>query len=265
MRFEAGFFGAGQMGSALALAAVKAVTKEKVVLCRRTPENSRETAQRIGCSWAEPKIVFTQSRFVFLGCKPQDLVHITAEYRESIAASQGIFVSMLAGISLSRLAQLLGAEKKILRILPNTPCSLGAGLTLFCANGSVSPEDVKAFRVLMDPSGLVDEIPEDLMDAAGTLSGCGPAYAYMFLNALCDGAVLRGVPRQKARQYAAQTLLGSARMVLESGKHPEALKDDVCSPGGSTIAGVRALETHGFRSAVMEALDAAVTRSKELG
>lgn len=117
----------------------------------------------------------------------------------------------------------------------------------------------------MDPSGLVDEIPEDLMDAAGTLSGCGPAYAYMFLNALCDGAVLRGVPRQKARQYAAQMLLGSARMVLESGKHPEALKDDVCSPGGSTIAGVRALEAHGFRSAVMEALDAAVTRSKELG
>ena len=121
MRFAAGFFGAGQMGSALALATVKAVTKEKVVLCRRTPEHSRETAQRIGCSWTEPETVFTQSRFVFLGCKPQDLVRITAEYRESIAASQGIFVSMLAGISLSRLAQLLGRKRRFYVFCPTRP------------------------------------------------------------------------------------------------------------------------------------------------
>ena len=172
---------------------------------------------------------------------------------------------MLAGTSLDRLAELLGAEKKIIRIMPNTPCAVGKGLTLVSANSRVTAEELADFKALMAESGLLDDLPEHLIDAASAVSGCGPAYAYMFVEALADGAVKCGVPRAKAIRYAAQMLLGSAELVLESGQHPGALKDAVCSPGGSTSAGVAALEDRGFRGAAMAAVEAAYRRTKELG
>ena len=182
-----------------------------------------------------------------------------------IAGSDAIFVSMLAGTSLDRLAELLGGEKKIIRIMPNTPCAVGKGLTLVSANSRVTAEELADFKALMAKSGLLDDLPEHLIDAASAVSGCGPAYVYMFVEALADGAVKCGVPRAKAIRYAAQMLLGSAELVLESGEHPGALKDAVCSPGGSTIAGVAALEDRGFRGAAMAAVEAAYKRTKELG
>ena len=168
-------------------------------------------------------------------------------------------------MQLERLTRLLGADKKIIRILPNTACAVGQGVVLYCANGNVTDADLAAFCSLMADAGIVDPIPETLIDAGCALTGCGPAFAYMFIEALADGGVKCGLPRAKAIRYAAQMLSGSAEMVLQSGKHPEQLKDDVCSPGGSTIAGVDALEQRGFRGSCIAAVDAAFEKTRQLG
>jgi pyrroline-5-carboxylate reductase len=147
----------------------------------------------------------------------------------------------------------------------NTACAVGKGVVLYCANGNVTEADLAAFRSLMADAGIVDPISEGLIDAGCAITGCGPAFAYMFIEALADGGVKCGLPRAKAIRYAAQMLSGSAEMVLQSGKHPEQLKDDVCSPGGSTIAGVDALEQHGFRGGCIAAVDAAFEKTRQLG
>ena len=264
-KYEAGFIGAGSMGGALAQAAVKAVGGERVAVSCSTPEHSAETAARLGCAAETAENILRESRFVFLGVKPQMVAGVAKKLAGDIAGSDAIFVSMLAGTSLDRLAELLGGEKKIIRIMPNTPCAVGKGLTLVSANSRVTAEELADFKSLMAASGLLDDLPEHLIDAASAVSGCGPAYAYMLVEALADGAVKCGVPRAKAIRYAAQMLLGSAELVLESGQHPGALKDAVCSPGGSTIAGVAALEDRGFRGAAIAAVEAAYRRTKELG
>ncbi len=264
-KYEAGFIGAGNMGGALALAAAKKTGGEKIAVACSTRERSEAAAQRLGCTAETPQHILSDSRFVFLGVKPQMVVGVVEGLKADILASGGIFVSMLAGVSLEKLALLLGADKKIIRIMPNTPCAVGQGLILYAANGRVSEDELCAFRELMAPAGLLDELSEHLIDAASAVSGCGPAYAYLFLEALADGGVKNGLPRAKAQRYAAQMLLGSAEMVLRTGRHPGQLKDEVCSPGGSTIAGVAALERNGLRSACIEAVDAAVEKTKQLG
>ena len=264
-KYEAGFIGAGSMGGALAQAAVKAVGGERVAVSCSTPEHSAEAAARLGCAAETAENILWESRFVFLGVKPQMFAGVAKKLAGNIAGSDAIFVSMLAGTSLDRLAELLGGEKKIIRIMPNTPCAVGKGLTLVSVNSRVTAAELADFKALMSASGLLDDLPEHLIDAGSAVSGCGPAYAYMLMEALADGAVKCGVPRAKAIRYAAQMLLGSAELVLESGQHPGALKDAVCSPGGSTIAGVAALEDRGFRGAAIAAVEAAYRRTKELG
>lgn len=233
----------------------------------RAPRGSAPRPPRSGSAARRkrPQRILSDSRFVFLGVKPQMVVGVVESLKADILASEGIFVSMLAGVSLEKLALLLGADKKIIRIMPNTPCAVGQGLILYAANGRVSEDELCAFRELMAPAGALDELNEHLIDAASAVSGCGPAYAYLFIEALADGGVKNGLPRAKAQRYAAQMLLGSAEMVLRTGRHPGQLKDEVCSPGGSTIAGVAALERSGFRSACIEAVDAAVEKTKQLG
>ena len=253
-KFEAGFIGAGNMGGALATAAAKQVTGERVAVACSSPAHSAAAAERLGCRAAAPEEILGGSKFVFLGVKPQ-----------MIDASESIFVSMLAGVQLERLERLLGADKKIIRILPNTACAVGQGVVLYCANGNVTDGDLAAFCALMAAAGIVDPISEALIDAGCAITGCGPAFAYMFIEALADGGVKCGLPRAKAIRYAAQMLAGSAEMVLQSGKHPEQLKDEVCSPGGSTIAGVDALEQHGFRGSCIAAVDAAFEKTRQLG
>ena len=264
-QYEAGFIGAGNMGGALARAAVKTVGGAAVAVACSTAEHSAKAAASIGCAAETAEAILRKSRFVFWGVKPQMFAGVTAKLAEDIAASDAVFVSMLAGVSLDRLAEMLGGEKKIIRIMPNTPSAVGQGLMLVSANDRVTAEELAAFKALMAESGLLDDLPENLIDAASAVSGCGPAYAYMFVEALADGAVKCGVPRAKAMRYAAQMLLGSASLLLETGEHPGALKDAVCSPGGSTIAGVAALEDRGFRGAAIAAVEAAYRRTKELG
>ena len=165
-----------------------------------------------------------------------------------------IIVSMLAGVTTDTLGEYFG-NRKIIRIMPNTPATVGEGMMLVAGNKMVSDWDVASFKELMSMSGEVDDIPESLIDAATAVSGCGPAFVYMFIEAMADGGVKCGLPRDVAIKYAAQTLIGGAKMVLETGRHPEELKDAVCSPGGSTIAGVHSLEKGAFRSCIIDAVE----------
>jgi len=161
--------------------------------------------------------------------------------------------------------RMAGAEYPIIRIMPNTPVSVGEGMILYDHTDNVPAEAVKVFCEMMRFAGRLDPLPEKLIDAGSAVSGCGPAFACLFLEALADGGVACGLPRDKAMEYATQMLLGTAKLALESGRHPGELKDAVCSPGGSTIAGVRALEQGSFRAAAMNAVEAAFVRTKELG
>lgn len=263
MQYEAGFLGAGNMGGALAQVAIRAVGVERVILTCKSAAHTRAAAERLGCAAGSVGQIVQNSRFVFLGIKPQMLDAFAPELKQALAGAACVLVSMLAGVSTARLEALFPGTR-VLRILPNTPCAVGEGMTLLCRGSLVSEEDAAALRALLAASGRIDELPEAQIDAAGTVAGCGPAFAYMFAQALADGGVACGLPRAQAAQYAAQMLLGSARMLLESEKHPEQLKDEVCSPGGSTIAGVRALEQAGFRAACMDAVGAAFARTAHL-
>ena len=171
---------------------------------------------------------------------------------------------MAAGVALADLRALAGVECPIIRIMPNTPAGVGQGMILYTANDTVTSPMLEGFLGGLSHAGRFDPIPERLIDAAGAISGCGPAFVYLFAEALADGGVACGLPRDQAMLYAAQTLLGSAQMLLESGRHPGQLKDAVCSPGGTTIAGVRTLENAAFRAAVMNAVIAAYEKTARL-
>ena len=244
-----GFIGCGNMGGALAQALPKG--EHNVFLANRTQSKADALALKIGAAVTDNQTIAKTCDLIFLGVKPQMMPGVLAELADTFAGRPTPFV-------------LAGGAYPVIRIMPNTPVSLGAGMILYCADG-VAQEDLDAFCTLMAGAGRLDVLPESLIDAGCAISGCGPAYVYLFIEALADGGVACGLPRDKAMTYAAQTLMGAAELVLESGSHPGALKDAVCSPGGSTIQGVRALEMGGFRSTAMEAVLAAYEKTRELG
>ena len=263
--FTAGFIGAGNMGGALAQAAISAIPADQIAVICHTPAHTDAVAARLGCVAAKSnRSLAGSSRFLFLGVKPGMIGELASEIASCIPNGT-ILVSMLAGVDLTRLEALFGTDRPILRIMPNTPCAIGQGVILCTPNAHVTAEDMTDFRTLMAGAGLIDTLPEKLIDAAGTLTGCGPAFAYLFVEALADGGVACGLPRDKAQTYAAAMLRGSAAMVLESGRHPGALKDAVCSPGGTTIEGVASLEHDGFRSAAIGAVRASFNKTAKLG
>ena len=261
-----GFIGCGNMGGAVARAVCRGVGPENVVLANRTPAKAEALAEALGCRAATNDVVAQDCDVIFLSVKPQMMADMLAGIAPILAKRSGRFVlvTMAAGLSMARVREMAGGAYPIIRIMPNTPVSLGAGMIQYCADG-VSDDQMFAFLGAMAPAGRLDAIPENLIDAACCVSGCGPAWVYQFIEALADGGVAAGLPRAKAQEYAAQTLLGSARMVLESGSHPGVLKDAVCSPGGSTIQGVRVLEEHAFPGAVTDAVLAAYDKTKEMG
>ncbi len=264
IKYDAGFIGAGNMGGALAQAVCKKGGKKAAVSCA-TIEEANDVASRLGCDAMKADEVIYSSKFVFLGIKPQILKSVTEDLAPAFKENkEAIIVSMLAGVKLDTLKEYFG-DRKIIRIMPNTPVSVGEGMILMAGNQRVTEEDIASFKDLMSEAGQLDVIPEGLIDVATAVSGCGPAYVYMFIEALADGGVKCGLTRDKAIKYAAQTLLGSAKMVLETGRHPEELKDAVCSPGGSTIAGVHSLEKGAFRSSAIDAVVSAYERTQELG
>ena len=257
-----GFLGCGNMGGAIARA-LSQVTKDILVTDRSG--KARELAGELGIQYAAAEEIVSGCDRIFLAVKPQMMAGVLEPLKEQLQKRKPLLITMAAGLTISRIEELAGGKLPVIRIMPNTPVSVGKGMTQYCCNELVSQETLHSFREDMRFSGRLDELDEHLIDAASALSGCGPAYMYMFLEALADGAVACGVPRAKAMEYAAATMVGAGEMVLATKIHPGALKDAVCSPGGSTIAGVRALEQHGFRGAAMDCVAAAFERNRELG
>ena len=211
-------------------------------------------------------MVAKTAKYIFLGVKPQvlsDVLKIIAPIL-NMRADRFVLVTMAAGVKLSRITEVLQIEYPVIRIMPNTPVSKGKGMIQYCVNDSVFMDEISEFCDALKFAGKVDRLDEKLIDAASAVSGCGPAFAYLFAESLADAGVECGLPRNKALEYASQMLSGAAELLLTSGKHPGVLKDEVCSPGGTTIAGVHALEDAGFRGAVMGAVKAAYDRTKEL-
>ncbi len=255
-----GFIGTGNMGAALATAAAKQ-PGNRLLLANRGREKAEALRARIGGEVTD-NCGAVQADYAFLGVKPQMLAMVTPELREVLARQnrRTVVVSMAAVTSIARLKELLGEDVPIIRIMPNTPVSIGEGIILYSCSGEVTPEEEQRFLEAMSAAGRFVRIEERLMDAGACISGCGPAFVDLFIEALADGGVACGLPRALALELAAGTVSGSARLMRETGKHPAQLKDEVCSPGGTTIQGVRALEKGGLRSAVMEAVIAAYNR-----
>lgn len=261
-----GFLGCGNMGGALARAAAKKADPAQILISEKDAAKADAFAATLHCHAADNGTLAEKSRFLFLGVKPQVLPQVLSEIAPVLQTrKEGLcLVSMAAGVSIADIRRMSGCSAPIIRIMPNTPVLIGRGMTVYALSPEVSAEEEAEFLTLMSEAGRFDRLEESQIDAAGALSGCGPAYAYLFLEALADGAVECGLPRGKAELYAAQTLLGSAEMVLQTEKKPGELKDAVCSPGGTTIAGVHALERDGFRAAAMDAVTAAFEKTKKL-
>ena len=262
-----GFIGAGNMGGALAKAAAKAMAPENITLADQLKEKAQALADQLGCKTGTAEAVAASCGFIFLGVKPQVMGAMLSQIGPALASRKDSFVlvSMAAGVCISDIQKMAGGNYPVIRIMPNIPASVGGGVILFDTTDNVSPEAVEVFRYAMGHAGLVDPLPEKLIDAGSALSGCGPAFVSLFVEALADGAVACGLPRDKAMAYAAQTVAGSAQMLAQTGMHPAQLKDAVCSPGGTTIMGVNALEQGGFRAAAMDAVLSAYQKTLELG
>ena len=242
------------MGGALARAAAEE-KENRLYLVNRHPEKAQKLQKEIGGTVTDLSDAVQAAELIVLGVKPRMLPELCAGLRPLLAEKTGgfIVVSMAAGVSLAQLRQMLG-DCPLLRIMPNTPVSVGEGMILYTAPDHVSPD---GFLHAMRFAGRFLPVEERLMDAGMAVSGCGPAYVDLFVEAMADAGVAKGLARKDAMLLAAQTVLGSAKLILDSGKHPGELKDAVCSPGGTTIQGVRKLEEKGFRSAVIEAVLAA--------
>ena len=262
MHMKYGFIGCGNMGGAVAKALARKCSDFSI-----TDRSGRAVglAVELCCGYTSSEEIAENAQRIFLAVKPQMMAGVLEKLRPILQERKPLLITMAAGLTMDQIQDMCECDLPVIRIMPNTPVAVGQGLTLYCANELVEPEVLADFLSDIEFSGAVDPVPEYLFDAAGTVSGCGPAYMYMFIEALADGAVACGVPRKQAMEYAAVTMLGAAEMLLQSGQHPGALKDAVCSPGGSTIAGVKALEDGNFRATIMNCIMAATKRNGELG
>lgn len=253
------------MGGTLARAAAR--THHEIYLSDLDSEKLTATAAELKATAVDSRMIADKCNMIFLGVKPQVLGAVLGSLSDVLKnrTDHFVLVSMAAGVTVDSISDAVGGEYPVIRIMPNTPAAVNSGMILYCKNSLVTDCDIENFLDIMKFAGACDSIDEKLIDAASAVSGCGPAFVYMFIEALADGGVKCGLPRDKAVKYAAQTVLGAGKMVLETDRHPGELKDAVCSPAGSTIEGVRALESTGFRSACIEAVAAAFDRTKELG
>lgn len=262
-----GCIGTGNMGGALARAIGK--SGHELYLSDFFKDKAQALADEIGggARATDNAEIVRECDMIFLGVKPQMLASLADELREALAKrkTRVCLVSMAAGVTLARLGEWFGDALPILRIMPNTPAAVGAGMILYTENKLASEDDKALLLDALTHAGKLDRIEEKLIDAASAVSGCGPAFVCLFVEALADGGVRCGLPRDKALDYAIETLKGTAILLSESGKHPARVKDEVCSPAGSTIEGVTALENGGFRSLTIDAVTAAYERTKELG
>ena len=261
-----GFIGTGNMGSAIAKAAAKSGLAETILLSNRTPAKAAALAEELpGGALSTNEEIARSAQLIFLGVKPQMMAGVLEGISPALGGRDDryILVTMAAGLTCEKIRKMAGLDCPVIRMMPNTPSAVGAGVVQYCGLG-VSEEELERFAALMAPAGLVDRVEERLIDAASAVSGCGPVFTYLFIEAMADGGVACGLPRDKALRYAAQMVIGAGRLALEGRKHPGALKDAVCSPGGTTIQGVRTLEERGFRAAAMDAVIAAYEKTLKL-
>ena len=262
MKYKVGFIGVGNMGSALLKAVSSSIENCKIAIYDTDREKAGEIAVENGFDYVAIETVASESEYVFLGVKP-DVVAKVAETVKSSISGSNILVSMAAGIDIAYLENAFSTDR-IIRIMPNTPVSVFEGMVLYSVGAGITTDIELGFVSLLSGAGKLDKLDEKYMDAAAALSGCGPAFVYMFVDALADGAVKCGLPRDKALLYAKQTIMGSGAMMLASDKHPDTLKDEVCSPGGTTIEGVITLEKGKFRYNVSSAVISAYNKTSEL-
>jgi pyrroline-5-carboxylate reductase len=265
--FTVGFLGAGQMATALAkgFLAADRLTADRLSACDVLPAAAARFHEQTGGRAAKTAgDVLAASDVVILAVKPQHMAGLLVEAAPHVKDSH-LFISIAAGIPLSALEAGLGPAARVIRVMPNTPCLVGQGASAFSLGSRATAADGELVQQLLSTVGLALPVPERLLDAVTGLSGSGPAYVYLMIEALSDGGVRMGLPRDVAAKLAAQTVLGAAEMVQRTGEHPGALKDAVASPGGTTIAGLHVLEQHAVRGALMDAVQAATERSRQLG
>lgn len=263
MNYKVGFIGCGNMASAIigGLQQHAGIAADEIIAADASEAARNTAADALGIhTVASNTEVAANSDVLFLSVKPQFYETVIAEIKPQLPKNQ-IIVTIAPGKTLAWLEERLG-EVKIVRTMPNTPALVGEGITGVCKNNPVNDDEFAYILSLLRSFGLAEAVPESLMDAVVSVSGSSPAYVFLFIEAMADAAVADGMPRAQAYRFAAQAVLGSAKMVLETGKHPAELKDMVCSPAGTTIEAVRVLEEKGFRGAVMDAMKACTNKAK---
>lgn len=262
---KVGFIGCGNMGGALARA-IGSICGVEILLADRDSEKAEALARELGGKADAAESLCRECDFLFLGVKPNGLAPLLSELDSALKLNTGVvLVSMAAGVTLATLESLTGSPYPTVRIMPNTPVAVGEGMTVYAKNALVTEEKEAEFLRIMKPTGTLDKLDEELIDAACAVSGCGPAFAYMFIDALADGGVSAGLSREAALLFAAEMVRGAAKMVLSSLDTPSTLKERVCSPGGSTIEGVKSLDADGFSDTVRRAVKASFEKTKLLG
>ncbi|WP_044337894.1 pyrroline-5-carboxylate reductase [Rossellomorea aquimaris] len=262
-----GFIGCGNMAQAIMGGILQSglVDKRSVKASARTEETLEKVAGEFGVGVTrDNKSVAAFSDIVFLSVKPDQYQSIIESIKDSLK-EDAIIITIAAGITIEWMENQLSKSMKIVRTMPNTPSLVGEGMTAYCVNEEVKEVDLEAVRAILESFGKAEKVEEGLMNAIPAVSGSSPAYVFMFIEALADGAVLEGIPRNLAYQLASQAVLGAAKMVLETGTHPGELKDAVCSPGGATIEAVSALEKNNFKGAILTAMEACSRKSNSLG
>lgn len=262
-----GFIGAGRMAQAMARGFISAgiIQAGNITASDTDPRMLNYMKKDLGVNVTESnKEVVQKSRMIVLAVKPNVVSPVLREVSNTVSKEK-LVVSIAAGIPIADIEKLLPEGSKVIRVMPNTPALVQAAASVLAPGRAVDDNDTELVIELLRCFGIAEPGSEKLLDAVTGLSGSGPAYAFTAIEALSDGGVKMGLPRDLATKLAAQTLLGAAKMVLETGKHPGQLKDEVCSPGGTTIAAMHKLERGGFRASLIDAVEAATLRAKELG
>ena len=261
-----GFIGCGNMGKAIlgGLVASKLVSPENITVFNRSAQSVEAISQEFGSQGASSADeVAKQADILIVGVKPNMMANVLGDIRESLKPN-AIVVSIAAGVTLETLEFALKDGQKVVRVMPNTPALVNAGMSSITPNKQMTEDESTLMVEIFSSFGKAAIVPEYLIHSVVGVSGSAPAYVFMFIEAMADAAVLGGMPRAQAYQFAAQAVMGSAKMVLETGKHPGELKDMVCSPGGTTIEAVKVLEQKGLRAAVMDAMQSCMAKSEEM-
>lgn len=261
-----GFIGLGNMAKAVISGMLKKqiVAKEDIIGSAKTSATLKNIEKTFGIkTYSDNSEVAKQADILILAIKPQFFGDVLPKIKDAVREDT-LIISLAAGKTMADIENTFGRSIKLVRCMPNTPALVGEGCTGVCRNQNVSDAEMAACMELMNSFGHAEEIEERLIDAVSGVSGCSPAYVFMFLEALADGAVEAGMPRKQAYTFAAKAVMGSARLLLETGKHPGELKDMVTSPAGTTIEGVRVLEERGFRGAVIDAVRASVEKGRNM-